>query len=199
MLKLKKSIFILVLILIIVAIALSIFFLSGLSEEDYQFLIFMGYTDDEIKNMNKNKLEEILAGKFAIREGLTYSQHKTLFNLGYTDVEIMHLSQEDIDYIFAPGTHLDGAAFDGTPEQDNALKNIGIDHTMSNILFNLGFTYEEMLDLTTYQLNFIFPNTKLVHNLLAFDISQEEIDNALSPETNMKSLLLKVFDKYKIK
>jgi hypothetical protein len=197
--KLKKTIFILVLIFIIAAIALSIFFLSGLSEEDYQFLIFRGYTDDEIKNMNKNKREEILAGKFAIREGLTYSQHKTLFNLGYTDVEIMQLSQEEIDYIFAPGTHLDGAAFDGTPEQYNALKSIGIDNTMSNILFNLGFTYKEMLDLTTAQLNFIFPNTKLVHELLVLGISQEEIDKALSPETNMKLLLLKVFNEYAIK
>lgn len=48
----------------------------------------------------------------------------------------------------------------------NELKKFGIDTDMCMILDNLGYKYQEMLKLSTEELDFIFPNTAGITKLV---------------------------------
>jgi hypothetical protein len=121
--------------------------------------------------------EEFL--KTARKKGLTESQIQTLGNLGYLQQEILTLTDEKIAVIFAPGTNLDGSpAFIPDEKQSIALAKVGIDITKSTILSNLGYTYKEMLELTSTEIDFIFPNTKLVDNLVNAGFKREDVINS---------------------
>ena len=95
-------------------------------------------------------------------------ERNTLGNLGYGPDEIKALSQERLKSIFAPGATLDGApAFMPDDAQRSDLLAHGITGAQSDVLGNLGYTYEEMLALTRDEFDFIFPNAELWDKLKA--------------------------------
>ena len=98
-----------------------------------------------------------------------------LGNLGLSYQEILDLTQSKIDRIFAPGAQLDGYGFDPKEQQKAELANIGIDISMSVILYNLGYEYEEMLVTAPEEIDFIFPNTELIDNLVAKGYNEQEV------------------------
>lgn len=94
----------------------------------------------------------------------------TLGNLGfgYSAEDFEALSQDQIKSIFAPGATPDGApAFMPDDAQRAELSANGITEAQSGVLGNLGYSYEEMLELPPEEFNFIFPNTELWEKLAA--------------------------------
>lgn len=130
------------------------------------------YTISTKMNQSMERLSFI---KQARTKGLTTKMLITLGNLGYSEQEILNIPQEDIKLIFAPGTHLDGMGFDPDDVQKSELSKVGIDMGMSVILFNLGYEYEEMLELSPEELDFIFPNTELIANLVDKGFDEQEV------------------------
>jgi len=108
-------------------------------------------------------------------KGINEIMLKTLGNLGYGEEEILNLSSDKLRRIFAPGTHLDGGGFDPNEEQRTELEKLGIDTDMSVILGNLGYEYEEMLQLSPEEIDFIFPNTELIPNLVARGYNEQDV------------------------
>jgi len=108
-------------------------------------------------------------------KGLSKEMLNILSNLGLSYEEVLDLSQADIDSIFAPGTHLDGGGFDPNEEQKAELAKIGLDTPMAVILYNLGYEYEEMLVTAPEEIDFIFPNTELIDNLVAKGYNEQEV------------------------
>ena len=94
----------------------------------------------------------------------------TLGNLGfgYSVEDFEALSPDLIKEIFAPGATPDGApAFMPDDAQRAELSEHGITEAQSGVLGNLGYSYEEMLELSSEEFNFIFPNTELWEKLVA--------------------------------
>jgi len=108
-------------------------------------------------------------------KGINEIMLSTLGNLGYGEEEILNISPDDLARIFAPGTHLDGGGFDPNEQQKAELAKIGIDTSMSVILANLGYEYEEMLELSPEEIDFIFPNTELIANLVARGFNEQDV------------------------
>jgi len=113
--------------------------------------------------------------KKAEAKGINEKMLRTFDNLGYTQEEILNLTSDEISEIFAPGTLLDGVGFEPDEKQIKELNKIGIDTEMSTILYNLGYKYEEMLQLSPEEINFIFPNTELIGNLVEKGFNEEEV------------------------
>jgi len=111
----------------------------------------------------------------AKEKGLNKIMVTTLGNLGYGEEEILNISPDDLARIFAPGAHLDGYGFDPNEQQKAELAKIGIDASMSVILANLGYEYEEMLELSPEEIDFIFPNTELIANLVARGFNEQDV------------------------
>ena len=129
----------------------------------------------------KKKAEEI---------GLNETMVHSLENLGFTQLEILSLSSEKNAEIFAPGALNDGApAFMTDDKQIEQLKKIGIDVKMSAILGNLGFKYDEMLKLTSEEIDFIFPNTELMANLARKGFSKEKVKSLLDQGKTYKEVI----------
>lgn len=124
--------------------------------------------------MNQS-MERLSFVKEARAKGLTEKMLNTLGNLGYSEQEILALPQTDIERIFAPGTHLDGMGFDPDDVQKIELGKVGIDTGMSVVLFNLGYEYGEMLELSPEELDFIFPNTELIANLVDKGFDEQKV------------------------
>jgi hypothetical protein len=114
----------------------------------------------------------------AKEKGIDEKMVKTLGNLGYSHEEILNLSSGKLAQIFAPGTHLDGGGFDPNEQQKTELAKIGIDTSMSVILYNLGYEYEEMLELSPEEIDFIFPNTELIAKLVERGYKEEELQTS---------------------
>ncbi len=94
----------------------------------------------------------------------------TLGNLGfgYGVEDYEALSTDQIKSIFAPGATPDGApAFMPNDAQRAELSAHGITEAQSGVLGNLGYSYEEMLKLSSEEFSFIFPNTELWEKLAA--------------------------------
>ncbi|MFZ7102382.1 MAG: hypothetical protein ACOWWO_06965 [Peptococcaceae bacterium] len=87
---------------------------------------------------------------------------------GYSVEDFAALAPEQIKSIFVPGALLDGApAFMPDDAQRAELAAHGITGAQSGVLGNLGYSYEEMLKLSSEEFNFIFPNTELWEKLSA--------------------------------
>lgn len=113
----------------------------------------------------------------AKEKGINERMLSTLGNLGYSEEEILSLPAEELSRIFAPGTHLDGYGFDPDAQQQAELAKIGLDIPMSVILFNLGYEYEEMLKLSPKEIDFIFPNTQLIANLVSKGYKEQDVQS----------------------
>ncbi len=126
--------------------------------------------------MNRS-MKRLLFLKEAGEKGLNKEMLNLLGNLGFSYQEILDMPQAKIDKIFAPGTHLDGGGFDPNEQQKDELTKVGIDTSMSVILYNLGYEYEEMLKLSPEEIDFIFPNTELVANLIARGYKEDDVQS----------------------
>jgi len=111
----------------------------------------------------------------AKEKGINKIMVNTLGNLGYGEEEILNISLDELARIFAPGTHLDGYGFDPNEQQKAELAKKGIDTSMSVILANLGYEYEEMLELSPEEIDFIFPNTELIANLVVRGFNEQDV------------------------
>ncbi len=150
----------------------------------------------------KNTLNEITQKatevfmKKAEEKGLTEIKVKTLSNLGFTEQEVLNLSAEKIAEIFAPGTLLDGAGlFIPNKNQIEELKKVGINDKMSVILGNLGYKYEEMLRLSAQEIDFIFPNTELMANLVQRGYSNKVVQGWLDEGKSYKEVIKEALTK----
>lgn len=108
-------------------------------------------------------------------KGINDSMLNILANLGYGEEEILNFSSHELAQIFAPGTPLDGGQFEPNDNQKAELEKLSIDTSMSMILYNLGYEYGEMLKLSPEEINFIFPNTELISNLVARGYKEEDL------------------------
>lgn len=134
-------------------------------------------TSDYIQEIYNIATEETYKDflKKAKEKGIIEVMISTLGNLGYSEEEILKLSKDELARIFAPGTHLDGGGFDPNEQQKIELAEKGIDTSMSVILYNLGYEYEEMLELSNEEIDFIFPNTELIANLVARGYNEQDV------------------------
>lgn len=108
-------------------------------------------------------------------KGINAEMLKTLCNLGLSEQEILNLQADELGRIFALGNPLGGAEFEPDEKQRTELEKVGIDPWMSIVLYNLGYEYEEMLKLTAEEIDFIFPNTELLANLVARGYREQEV------------------------
>lgn len=132
------------------------------------------------------------------QRGLREWQIHTLTSTGFNFEEMLQLSDEEIKKILAPGSFFMG----DTMSEDEFYKLVdsGILEDDVYILQNLGYDYASIVSLTPEQMDFIFPNTELVDNLVAlgYDRNLVEASGSLYDggwET-YKELLDEVFKAY---
>ena len=132
------------------------------------------------------------------QRGLREWQIHTLTSAGFNFEEMVQLSDEEIKKILAPGSFFMG----DTMSEDEFYKLVdsGIPEDDVYILQNLGYNYVSIVYLTPEQMDFIFPNTELVDNLVAlgYDRNLVEASGSLYDggwET-YKELLDEVFQTY---
>lgn len=137
----------------------------------------------------------------AKEKGINKKMLNILGNLGFGEEKILNLSSDELALIFAPGTHLDGGGFDPNEQQKGELAKNGIDTYMSVILGNLGYEYEEMLELSPEEIDFIFPNTELIANLVARGYEEEELQIWVVPWSGetYKEIIKEALQKLEIK
>ena len=125
-------------------------------------------------------------------KGITNEMINLLGNLGYSYREMLELSDETIEVIFAPGTHLDGYGFDIDLLSENDQKRLedkGITQEEAVILNNLGYSEEEMFEISREELDFIIPNTELLENLEELGIYKEDIKYKLEKGFSYKDII----------
>jgi len=119
--------------------------------------------------------------KIKLQKGITESQLNTLLNLRYTEEELTQISEGEIAKTFAPGAVRDGMGMlDLSEEQFTSLQKLGIDRNKANILGNLGYSYQEIQEITKEELTFIFPNTQLVSNLVKKGYKESDVKDISS-------------------
>lgn len=161
-----------------------------INETDKTSLEAVNSIYSNIKNLVTEYAETEQFIKKAGEKGLTESMLRTLGNLGYTREEILNLPTDVIAQIFAPGTPLDGAGqFQPTDTQTKELNKRGIDTHMSLILGNLGYDFNEMLNITPEELDFIFPNTELMANLIQKGFTEQQVQSLVDQGKSFKEII----------
>ncbi|WP_206810691.1 hypothetical protein [Paradesulfitobacterium ferrireducens] len=161
-----------------------------INETDESSLEAVNSIYSEIKQLVTEYAQTEQFMKKAGEKGLTESMLRTLGNLGYTREEILNLPAEVIAQIFAPGTPLEGAGqFQPTDIQIKELNKRGIDTHMSLILGNLGYKYEDMLNLTPEEVDFIFPNTELMANLEQKGFTKQQVHSLVDQGKSFKEII----------
>lgn len=161
-----------------------------INETDKTSLEAVNSIYSNIKNLVTEYAETEQFIKKAGEKGLTESMLRTLGNLGYTREEILNLPTDVIAQIFAPGTPLDGAGqFQPTDTQTKELNIRGIDTYMSLILGNLGYKYEDMLNLTPEEVDFIFPNIELMANLEQKGFTKQQVQSLVDQGKSFKEII----------
>ncbi len=140
-------------------------------------------------------LYQVLTGERRLQEWQIHS----LTSIGLNFQEMIDMPDEEIARIFAPGANWMGDYME--EEEINSLVEGGMSEDDVMVLMNLGYDYDSALALTPEQLDFIFPNTELVDNLVAlgYDRSIVQAAGFLSVEggyDTYKDLLDEVFEKY---
>lgn len=149
------------------------------------FLFYLVGCSYKVKKTSTNKnFNEIIEEKGVSKEMLA-----SLYNMGFTEQEIIKLPKEEMDRLFAPGTQLDGVGFEPTKEQIEELKKVGIDVQMSVVLYNLGYKYEDMKNLSSKEIDFIFPNTELIENLSKKGFNKDKISYMLNEGKTYKDII----------
>lgn len=128
--------------------------------------------------------------KKAGEKGLTESMVRALGNAGYTREEILNLPADVISHFFAPGAPSEGRNnFHPTGIQIQELNKRGIDTVMSIILGNLGYEYDDMLNLTPVEVDFIFPNTELMANLEQKGYTEQQVHSLVDQGKSFKEII----------
>ncbi|WMJ85218.1 M56 family metallopeptidase [Oscillospiraceae bacterium LTW-04] len=117
--------------------------------------------------------QEALYQRLAQR-GLREWQIHTLTNTGFNFEEMLQLSDGEITKILAPGSSFMG----DTMSEDEFYKLVdsGIAENDIYILQSLGYDYDSIVSLTPEQMDFIFPNTELVDNLVALGYDRNMVE-----------------------
>jgi beta-lactamase regulating signal transducer with metallopeptidase domain len=148
---------------------------------------------------NLSPEDEALVQILTNERGLTESQIRSLSNMGLSFQEMIDLADEEIARMLAPGSRFMGDYMTG--EETDRLVASGIAEEDVWVLGNLGYIYESAAALTPEELDFIFPNTELVDNLVArgYDRSIVESNGALyqGGYNTYRDLLDEVFGKQK--
>jgi hypothetical protein len=131
-------------------------------------------------------------------KGLLDWQIKSLAQMGFSFEAQLEMSMEEIAVIFAPGSGIVyGTEY--SAEEISSLKEHGIDDGQIAILRGLGYEYDDMMQLTEEQLDFIFPNTELVDNLVNLGYTKESVEYEVnineSGYNSYKELLDEAFEK----
>lgn len=144
-----------------------------IEEKGFESFQKMGDTSDEAL---RAVMDEYLAGKKREDEALhalTELWHfdawqlRILTNAGYSATQAMALGNETLQELFAPGAVIPGdGGFEPDLEQHKELMAKGITDSGSMVLARLGYSYEEMLELSDDQIRFLLPNTELVQKLI---------------------------------
>ncbi len=140
-------------------------------------------------------LYQVLTGERRLQEWQIHS----LTSIGLNFQEMIDMPDEEIASMFAPGANWMGDYME--EEEINSLVEGGMSEEDALVLMNLGYDYNAALALTPEQLDFIFPNTELVDNLVALGYDRNIVQAAgfLSVEggyDTYKDLLDEVFEKY---
>ncbi len=108
------------------------------------------------------------------QRGLREWQIHTLTSTGFNFEKMLQLSDEEIKKILAPGSFFMG----DTMSEDEFYKLVdsGIPEDDVYILQNLGYDYASIVSLTPEQMDFIFPNTELVDNLVALGYDRNLVE-----------------------
>jgi hypothetical protein len=149
--------------------------------------------EDETESDNPN--EAII--KELEEKGLLDWQIKSLAQRGFSFEDQLEMSMEEIAIIFAPGSNIVyGREF--SAEEISSLKEHGIDDEQLAILRGLGYEYDDMMKLSDEQLDFIFPNTELVDNLVNLGYAKESVEYEVTINengyNNYKELLDEAFE-----
>ena len=131
--------------------------------------------------------------------GLEEWQIHSLANKGFTFQDIMNLSDEEIGGMLAPGATFMGDYM--TEEEFSKLVDSGVSEDNVYVLMTLGYDYNSAITLTPEQMDFIFPNTELVDNLVTLGYDRDVVKAAgfLSIDggyETYRELLDEVFAKY---
>ena len=140
-------------------------------------------------------LYQVLTGERGLQEWQIHS----LYSHGFSFENMLDLTGDDIAELLAPGGTYMGDYME--EEEINSLIDGGMSEDDVMVLMNLGYDYDSALALTPEQLDFIFPNTELVDNLVALGYDRNMVQAAgfLSVEggyDTYKDLLDEVFAKY---
>ncbi len=125
-------------------------------------------------------------------KGISNDMMNLLGNLGMGFDDMLNLTDEEIARIFAPGTHLDGYGFDMSllsEEKQEILESKGIDFHNAAILSNLGYSEEDMLNLSEGEIDFVLPNTELIQNLNDLGKTKTMIDNELNSGLSYRDII----------
>lgn len=69
------------------------------------------------------------------------------------------------------------------------LNKRGIDPHMSLILGNLGYKYDNMVNLTPEEVDFIFPNTELMANLEQKGFTKQQVQSLVDQGKSFKEII----------
>jgi len=115
-------------------------------------------------------LYQRLTGERELKEWQIHS----LQSKGFSFQEILGLPDEEIAKILAPGSDFMGDYL--TEEEFQQLIDSGMSEDDVYVLNNLGFDYESITALSPEQLDFIFPNTELVDNIVAMGYDRDLVE-----------------------
>ena len=125
-------------------------------------------------------------------KGITNEMINLLGNLGYDYREMLELSDESIATIFAPGAHLDGYGYDITLLSEDDQKNLeskGITQKEATLFITLGYSEEELFELSQEEIDFVIPNTELVENLEGLGVYKETINSKLESGLSYRDII----------
>ena len=156
-------------------------------------------TEDREYFTNLSAEDEALYQVLTGERGLQEWQIHSLSSHGFSFENMLDLTGDDIAELLAPGGTYMGDYME--EEEINSLIDGGMSEDDVMVLMNLGYDYDSALALTPEQLDFIFPNTELVDNLVALGYDRNMVQAAgfLSVEggyDTYKDLLDEVFAKY---
>ncbi len=123
---------------------------------------------------NLSAEDEKLYQQLTQQRGLKEWQIHSLTNTGFAFQDIISLSDKEIAEILAPGASSMGDTI--SDEEFYKLVDSGMPEDDVYILQNLGYDYDSIIALTPEQMDFIFPNTELVDNLVALGYDRDMVE-----------------------
>lgn len=102
---------------------------------------------------------------FAKTYALTDAEVAYLEQQGYRKDEVVEMDRAKLLDIFLPGNMVNGDPCDLTLEQTEALQEKGINEANQRTLWRMGYTYDQMKAMSTWEYDFIFPVENLMDAL----------------------------------